>query len=242
MERDDGRSPIAVVGRVRGRSRRRLLLGIGAIAVLVCLAVLLALVPLGVLGLVVDDSARFEATPAVPDDATLSATGYELDGADTVTVERHRTVAGQDRTIAVANPQRVYRKDVRVGDRTVPGGVFATVATPAIEIAGSPRNPVAAESHSELLGRFQSRLGAGENSSFRAVSTREAVLVGSRTTVTTFETTVTVDGERRAFAVYVTTARSNGDVVVAVGGHPTAFPDERVAIVRLIYAVEVGAR
>jgi len=206
---------------------------------LVAIALLLAFVPAGVLGLVVDDSARFEATAATPDNETLSTTGYQLNETDTVTLQRQFTVAGQDRTIAVANQQRVYRKHVTVGNRTVTGGVFATASTPAIEIAGRSQNPVADESHRALLNRFQSRLDVGGgNATFETVTTRDAVLVGRNTTVTEFETNISVDGEPRAFSVYVTTARSNGDIVIAIGGHPTAFQDERVAIMRLLYAVE----
>ncbi|MBX0302733.1 hypothetical protein EGD98_03495 [Halomicroarcula sp. F24A] len=194
------------------------------------------------LGLVVSDSASLSATPATPDNETLTDTGYELNDTDTVTVERQFTVAGRDRTVVVNNPQRVYHKPVAVGNRTVTGGVFATASTPAINVAGSPRNPIAEESHRELLGRFQSNLGVADTATVENVTTHEAVMLGSQTTVTQFETNLSVDGERREFAIYVTTARAGGDIVVAIGGHPTAFADERVAIMRLIYAVEAGGR
>jgi len=110
----------------------------------------------------------------------------------------------------------------------------------AIRLAGEPRNPIAEESHRELLDRLRSNLDIAGNATFENVTTHDAVLVGTPTTVTEFETNLTVDGERREFAIYVTSARSNGDIVVAIGRHPTAFADERVSIMRLIYAVETG--
>lgn len=243
MVSDGSAAPVAVVGvlgRIRGLSRRQLLLRSGLVTTLVLVCLVLAVVPTGILGLVVNDSATLGAAPATPDNATLNATGYELNDTDTVTVERQFTVAGRDRTIVVTNPQRVYRKQVTVDNGTVPGGVFATASTPAIDVAGSARNPIARESHRELLERFQSNLDVDENATVENVTTHEAVLVGSRTTVTEFGTNLSVDGQQREFALYVTSARSNGDIVVAIGGHPTAFPDERVAIMRLLYSVETG--
>jgi len=243
MSSDDSDAPVAVLGvlgPLRGLSRRQLVAGGAVLTTVVLVGLVLAVVPAGVLGLAVSDTATLEAAPATPDDAVLNETGYELNDTDTVTVERQLTVAGQDRTVVVNNPQRVYRNQVRAGNRTVTGGVFATASTPAIEVAGSPRNPIAGESHRELLDRFRSNLDIADNATFENVTTHDAVLVGSRTTVTEFETNLTVDGERREFAIYVTSARSNGDIVVAIGGHPTAFADERISIMRLIYAVETG--
>jgi len=243
MDGDERRPPVAavaVLGRVRGLSRRKLVAGSGVLATVVLVALVLALVPAGVLGLVVSDSATLDAATATPDNGTLNDTGYELNDTDTVTVERQFTVAGQDRTVVVNNPQRVYRKPVAVGNRTVTGGVFATASTPAITVAGTPRNPIAEESHRELLGRFQSNLGVADNATFENVTTHDAVMLGRQTSVTQFETNLSVGGERREFAIYVTRARAGGDIVVAIGGHPTAFADERVAIMRLIYAVEAG--
>lgn len=240
MSSDDSDAPVAVLGPIRDRSRRQLVAGSGALATLVVVGLVLAIVPAGVLGLAVSDTATLGAAPATPGDGTLNQTGYELNDTGTVTVERQLTIAGRDRTVVVNNPQRVYRKQVQAGNRTVTGGVFATASTPAIAVAGEPRNPIAEESHRELLGRFQSNLDIAGNATFENVTTHDAVLAGSPTTVTEFETNLTVDGERREFAIYVTSARSNGDIVVAIGGHPTAFADERVSIMRLIYAVETS--
>jgi len=236
-------STVAVLGRVRELSRRRLVAGSGLLAALAVVVVVLALVPAGVLGLVADDTATLTGTPATPDNATLNETGYRLNDSSTLTVERQLSIGGQRRTLVVNSPQRVYRNNVTVSNGTVTSGMFATASTPAIDVAGSARNPIAGESHREILGRFQSNLGVGgDNATIENVTTHEAVLAGKRTTVTEFRTNLTVDGERREFALYVTKARSNGDIVVAVGGHPTAFPDERVAIMRLLYSVETGGR
>lgn len=228
-----------LAGWICGRSRWQLALGSSVLVLLIVVIIVLALVPASILGLVVNDSASFDGTPAVPDDETLGETGYELNDSSTLTVERQLSPGGQTKTISVNNPQRVYRKHITVQNRTLTAGVFATASTPTVTVAGTSRNPIAQESHREILDRFRSNLDAGgEDVTFENTATHDAVLVGSRTTVTEFRANISVGGEKRNFAIYVTKARTNGDIVIAIGGHPTAFADERPTIMRLIYAVE----
>lgn len=237
MDKDDNGSDSAgSAGLIGGRSRLQLALASSVLVLLIVFVIVVALVPTSILGLVVNDSASFDGTPAMPDDETLGETGYELNDSSTVTVERQ---VSQTKTISVNNPQRVYRKYITVQNRTITGGVFATASTPKVTVAGSSRNPIAQESHREILDRFRSNLNAGgDDVTFENTTTHDAVLVGSRTTITEFRANISVGGEKRNFAIYVTKAQANSDIVVAIGGHPTAFADERPAIMRLIYAVK----
>lgn len=225
--------------RVHQLSTRQKILRGGALVAVVGILLLAALVPTGLLGLAVDDTATFEAAPATPDDTTVSEAGYELQTADEVTVEQQISPGGQDRTIVVNNQRRTYERAIEVQNRTFDAGVFVTLSTPAISVAGNPQNPVAGMSDRDLLQRFGNQLTEGSESlAFERVGTREAVMLGESTEVGEFRTTVTVSDERQEVAVYVTRVRSQGDIVVAVGVHPTAFPGDRVSLFQLMYGVD----
>lgn len=226
-------------GWFRGLSLPRKVLGTTGVLTLIVIVVALAIVPSGILGLALSDSATFEATPATPTNQTLADSGYELNTSKTVTIKQNISPAGQSRTIIVENPQRVYRNYITVQNETLTAGVFATASTPAITVAGDAQNPIAGMSHREILNEFQSNLDVGgDNVTFENVSTHDAVMLGTRTTVSEFRANISVGGEKRDFAIYVTSARTNGDIVIAIGAHPTAFADERVSVMRLIYSVE----
>jgi len=227
------------LAQVGGWSRRQRLVRGGGTAAFVALVVLVAILPASVLGLVVNDTATFSAAPAAPDAATVAETGYELQSSEVVTVEREVSVAGQVRTIAVRNHQRVYEHHVTVGNENYTKGVFAVVSTPAVRIAGAARNPVADASHREILERFGSQLtDNGGNLSFERAGDREGVLDRKPVRVLEFRTSVAVSETKRQVAVYVGRVRSEDDVVIVVGVHPTAFPGQRVSLFELLYAVK----
>lgn len=220
-------------------SRRQRVLRGGGIAVLVVVLVLVAVLPSSVLGLAVTDTATFSAAPAAPASATVAETGYELQSAETTTVERRVGAAGQQRTIAVRNRQRVYRRNLTVGNETYLQGLFVTVSTPAVRIAGSARNPLADASHRDVLERFGDRLvDGGDDLSFERVGRRSRAIDGQATKVSEFRTSVTVGETAQDVAVYVGSVRSEGDIVIVVGVHPTAFPGQRVSVFEMLYAVE----
>lgn len=237
---DSGQNGIeGAVTRFRQLSRKQQVLRAGTAITIFGFIVLLAVVPMGILGLAVTDSATFSADPAAPDDEMLADLEYEQTGADTVVVEQRISPAGQQRTIRVRNKRRTYTKTVQVQNGTFDAGVFVTLSSPSIQIAGTERNPLAKLSHRELLQRFQSDLDASNGSAtFERVGERKAVMLGQPTTASEFRTTLTVEGEQQEFAVYVATVRSEGDIVVAVGLHPVAFGQERMSIMQLVYSIK----
>jgi hypothetical protein len=133
-----------------------------------------------------------------------------------------------------------YReRAVAVQNRSSTAGVFVTLSTPAIRVAGSSQNPAADMSDRDLLQRFSGQLANGSGDfDFERVGTRDAAMLGAESDVGEFRTTVSVGGEPQEVAVYVTRVRSQDDIVVAVGVHPTAFPGDRVSLFEMIYAVE----
>lgn len=242
MSRADGQGGGRIkrgLRRFRRRSRRQQLLRGGAVTLVVAVLLVVLLVPTSLLGLVVSDSATVSATPAAPSNAALSETGHERTESETVVVRQRISPAGQDRTVVVRNTRRTSERTLRIQNGSVTGSVFVAVASPRVAVAGRPQNPLAGESNRELLQRFQAELDAGSGGAdFERVDQREAVMLGQQTTVSVFETNVTVDDQPREVAVYVTSVRHDGDVVVAIGVHPTAFADQRVSVMRLVYSVE----
>lgn len=219
-------------------NRQKIVSGFVVLVVL-GLFLLVTFVPSGILGLAINDSATFEAAPAAPDNTTVSEVGYELQTSDEVTITQNISPGGQDRTIVVNNQRRIYERALEVQNRSFTAGVFVTLSTPAISVAGSPQNPIADMSDRELLQQFSDQLTDGSESlEFERVGTREAAMLGTSTDVGEFRTNVTVSGESQEVAIYVTRVRSQGDIVVAVGVHPTAFSGEQVSIFEMIYAVE----
>lgn len=217
----------------------RRFVAIGAVVVALLVAVLL-LVPGSVLGLVVSDSASFDAEPAEPSDAALSETAFEEQSAEPIVVEERIDAGGQSKTIVVTNHLRTYERSIDVQGEEFDAALFATVSTPAVEIATKPYNPVADMSHEELLTEFQSELD-GEYSNLddlEAVDEYELSVLGQSTTVTQFETTVTADGEEVTVYLYVTTVESGDDIVILVGGHPAPFAQERLSLFELMESVE----
>ncbi|MFB6150712.1 MAG: DUF6517 family protein [Haloarculaceae archaeon] len=228
----------------RGRWTRKRVALAGTVGVAVaCLAVVLVLVPTQILGLVVSDSATFAAAPAAPPDETVGDLGYELTNATEVVAERELSVAGQERTIVVRSQQRTYERTLSVGNETYTSGRFVSFASPLVEIAGAPQNPVADMSHRELLERFGSRVAAWSgNPSLDRVGEREATMLGQPTSVSVFEANVTVDGTARTVTAYVATVQDDGDVVVAVGTRSDRFPDQHDAVLRLVETLDHPAR
>jgi hypothetical protein len=217
--------------------RQRVFRGGGA-TVFIALVVLVAVLPGSVLGLVVNDTATFSAAPAAPDKGTVAEVGYESQSAETVTVERQVSVVGQERTIAVRNHQRVYRRNVTVQNETYLQGLFVTVSTPAVRIAGDARNPIADSSHQDVLERFGGQLVDGTgNLSFEPLGEESATIDGQASKVSVFRTSVTLGETARDVAVYVGSVRSEGDIVIVLGVHPMAFPGQRVSLFELLYSV-----
>lgn len=226
---------------VRGLSRGRQALGALGIVVLAVALVLVVFVPHGLLGLVIADTAVFDAPPATPSDQALATTGFELNGSETAVAEQQIRPAGQVRTIVVENPQRTYRNRIAVQNQSMTASLFVTLATPAIPVFGSPMNPIAAESHAQIIERVRGDITNDSSVRFREVRDHQATMFGRPTSVSEFRANLTAAGEKRPFSIYVAKERLEDTIVLAIGVHPVAFPDERVAMFRLLDSVDVEA-
>lgn len=244
-ERDDkpsgagGGTPGTDDGTSGGVTKRRVLGGITVLLVVVLLLVLL-FVPWSLLGLVVNSSATFEAHPVTVGEAPVADNGYEAVLEERFDTAETLSILGQTRSIVATSHRVSYERTINVQGEQFDAAVFTVVATPAIAVASRPLNPAASMSHAELLTEFGDDLEGGydgiENPS--RVTQREGVLLGQQTTISQFETTVEANGEPVDVYLYVTTVRSNGDVVIAVGGHPAPFAQERASVLELMDAVD----
>jgi len=222
-----------------GITKRRVLGGVAVLLVVVLLLVLL-FVPWSLLGLAFNSSAEFEAQPVTVGQEPVTDNGYEAVLEEQFEATEELSILGQPRSIVATNHRVNYERTIDVQGEQFDAAVFTVVSTPAITVASRPLNPVASMSHDELLTEFSDDLeGAYEGiENLSRVTQRDGVLLGQRTTVSQFETSIETNGERVDVYLYVTTARSNGDVVVAVGGHPAPFAQERASILKLMAAVD----
>lgn len=218
-------------------TRRRVLAGVVVLLVLAVVVVLL--VPPSLLTLAFSSSAEFGAQPATASEATLAERGYDSAESGERVVRENVSIAGLDRTIVTTNHLHRYERTLDVQNETVDGAVFALVSTPAIEVAGSSLNPLAGASHEQILDEFSDELPEelGGLDDIERVNRREGVLRGKRTTISQFVTTVEEDEPLDVY-LYVARIRSGSDVLIAVGGHPAAFTQERLSILELMATAE----
>lgn len=219
---------------------KRRVLGTVAVVLLFGLLIVVVLVPSSLLSLVYTSTAEFDAQPAAVDEGTLADQEYEATSSEAFVAEEEITVLGQTRTIRTTNHRANYERTIDVQGEQFDSAIFTVVTTPAIEVAGTALNPLAGTSHRQLLVDFADDLEGGYDGmdDLERVGEHDGVLLGQRTTVSQFETTVREDGEDVDAYLYVTTVNSGGDLVVAVGAHPAPFAQERLAIFELLAAVE----
>lgn len=196
----------------------------------------------GLSGEVTLDSGR--ATVA---EAALQETGYEAAGITTVPFERRVTLGPASRTIRVTNVMAEY--DRRVGLDTGLGlptdaraAVFATFATPAVEVFGRTLNPVGNLSPAELAELVQQHYG-----SIRDLSREgelRGTMLGASTTLTRFTAraellTAGVTSAEVPIYLYIgEPVRAGPDFALTVTAHPQAFGRREATVRTLLGGVQ----
>ena len=196
----------------------------------------------GLSGEVTLDSGR--ATVAEP---ALRETRYEEAGTVAVPFERRVTLGPASRTIRVTNVIAEY--DRRVGldaglglPTDARAAVFATFATPAVEVFGRTLNPVGDLSPAELAELVQQRYG-----SIRDLSREgelRGTMLGESTTLTRFAAraellTAGVASTELPIYLYVgEPVRSGPDFTLTTAAHPQAFGRRESAVRTLLGGVQ----
>ncbi|SFL50336.1 hypothetical protein SAMN04487950_4025 [Halogranum rubrum] len=179
---------------------------------------------------ILDDAKSWEAKPAKTDAA--SSAGYQLEGVEDLTVERE--FAGQ--TVTVVNKVATYEKALSIpllGEARL--GVFATISTPAIEIANQTFNPVGDYDNDRLVGMLQSNYEG--ISDVREVSSQTVTVLGSDTEVTKYAGKAAFSGQQLDVNIHVGKVRHEADFVVCFGVYPTQLNEENNVLSMMAAAV-----
>ncbi|EMA36665.1 DUF6517 family protein [Halobiforma nitratireducens] len=193
----------------------------------------------GCLGDFLEDVTTFSASPAVVAEAVAADAGYDYRGTESSVATE--TVAGEsiEATNYVSEYVRTLDLPFDIGgdsdggeggdedededeDNGTEAGAFGILTTPQVSVAGEDFNPVAGVSRSEIAGRVQDQYEELEVDD-EPIDRREREVLGSSTTVDTFEGEATLQGLSTVDVyVDVATPDRDGDHFVIVGVYPDA--------------------
>lgn len=187
----------------------------------------------GCIGGLLDDVTTYEADPATVTDGAADDAGYEHQETREETEEEE--FAGQ--TVEVTNHVSEYNKSLSIeGFGSQDLGVFATIATPQVEVAGESFNPVDDMDNEEIVDHVQNQysgLTIGES-----VGTRDVDTLGTTAEVETFEGTAEAAGQDVDVLVDVSQIEHGSDFVIVVGVYPELLPDESENVTTMIEGLE----
>lgn len=204
------------------------------------LAVLAIVLSAGCVGLVFGDGIEESASPAAVEQSTLDETEFEYEDSETIEIDETVEAAGQERQVHATNHVAVYqqRSGLMGGERQT--GAFMVVTTPDITVLGQSVNPAAQMSNRELVEEFEGQIESevGQLEDLRHVDDRTETVLDSSTTVTTFAAETEIEGETVTVHLHIATVQHDGDVVIAVGGHPEALQQQASEIYDLMGGIE----
>lgn len=182
----------------------------------------------------------FSASEATVSDAALEETGYEHNRTEKMEVSRTFSAAGQSKDAEVTNWISEYHQKVGlpgVGEKKV--AVFATFASPQVEVLEKSFNPLKKYDDRQLAEQFTTQLDSVND--VRKVSSRNQTMLGKSTAVTKFEASVTttVGIEFDAY-IHVTKVKHDDDFVVALAVYPQQLSGQSDKVGRLLRGVEHG--
>ncbi|MDJ1433333.1 DUF6517 family protein [Halostagnicola sp. A-GB9-2] len=194
----------------------------------------------GCIGSFLEDLTTYEAIPAAVSGHALEETGYEHDGTDEWVEEE--SVASE--TVEVTNYANEYSRTIDLsvlGLGEIEAGVFGTIATPQVEIAGENHNPIGEMGPGELLELVQDRYGELSVETQTDVGQRRLETLSQAISITTYEGEAELDAEG-SVGVFVDLCQLDNkeDHLVFAGVYPQDIPDENERIDSLIEGVEHG--
>jgi hypothetical protein len=180
----------------------------------------------------------FSASEATVSDAALEETGYQHNRTDKMEVSRTFTAAGQSKEVEVTNWISEYHQRAGlpgVGEQKV--AVFATFASPKVEVLGKSFNPLSKYDNRQLAERFTTQLDSVND--VRKVGSRNRTMLGQSTEVTKFEASVqTTAGIEFDAYIHVTKVEHGDDFVVALTVYPQKLSGQSDKVGRLLDGVE----
>jgi hypothetical protein len=180
----------------------------------------------------------FSASEATVSDAALEETGYEHNRTDKMEVSRTFSAAGQSKEVEVTNWISEYHQRAGlpgVGEHKV--AVFATFASPKVEVLGKSFNPLSKYDNRQLAEQFTTQLDSVND--VRKVGSRNQTMLGQSTEVTKFEASVqTTAGIEFDAYIHVTKVEHGDDFVVALAVYPQKLSGQSDKVGRLLRGVE----
>lgn len=184
---------------------------------------------------------EFVARPATVDERVLDESDY--DHYRTVEIERTHTVGtgAASREIDVVNVRSEYDRGVDLGlVEEARAAVFATFATPKVEVLGRPFNPVEGMDNQEVAREVQSRYE--KVSIDEEIDRRTLTVLGGAVDVSKYEGRATLSGVSLGVFVHVGIAETDGDHVIILAIYPRPLGGEEGEIVTLAEGVTVADR
>lgn len=207
---------------------------------LATLAVLALVLSAGCVGLVFGDGIEEESSPAAVEQSTVDETGFEYADSQTIEIDETVEAAGQERRIHATNHVTLYQQNEEMMGFEQQTGAFIVVTTPDITVLGQSVNPAAQMSNRELVEEFQGQIESqvGELRNLRYVDDRKEPVLGTSANVTTFAADTEMQGEPVTLHLHLTTVQHEGDVVIAIGGHPEALQGQATEVHELMTGIE----
>ncbi|NUE02724.1 hypothetical protein HUB97_09525 [Halorubraceae archaeon YAN] len=166
-----------------------------------------------------------EASPATVPSNTLADTGYEVDREEAQTLREEFAAAGQTREVEATNQLAIYYKQFEVPDvGETETGVFAAVATPAVEIAGQEFNPVAELDHRELIEMFTEQYGEVSNLEQRGTETY--TILGESVTASLFTAEAVMEGQSVDIRGQIAVMRNADDFIISAAVSPERIHEQ----------------
>lgn len=159
----------------------------------------------------------FEADPAGVDAETVNEREYEQVDQQNLTAERTVSFAEQERTVKITNHLTSYEK--QTGPMPA-GGMLTVFSSPSAEVLGQAVNPITRMSNDQLVSTVVEQSESESIENIEKVSEHNVTVNGEKTTVTKYEGTTTIEGERVDVYLHLTKIQVADDTIVAVGVYP----------------------
>lgn len=184
---------------------------------------------------------EFAARPATVEERALAETDY--DHYRTVEIEETRTVGtdATSREIDVVNVRTEYDRGIDLDPLgETRAAVFATFATPKIEVLGRPFNPVEEMGNREIASELQSRYE--EVSIDAEIDRRTVTVLDEVIEISKFEGRATLMGVSFGVFVHVGVAETDDDHVLVLAIYPRLLSGEEETVVTLAEGITAADR
>jgi len=181
------------------------------------------------------DAIEQSASPAAVGEQTLQETGYEEQRMDDQTFEQSVTINDEERDLRLTNWVTEYAK--LPGNDEQSAASFLIFTTPTVSVAGRSANPFDAFDEEQLIRRLLDRSDQIGASGLEKDGERETEILGESVTLSTYQTTQSIEGQEITVSMYFGEVANDGDLLFVLGAHPELF-DESENIYQLAENIE----